>query len=135
MRISLTFDFGRNEPTILTHILLYIKIHFKANKNAPFLTLFSVNFLKRRFFAVEPFGLFQFLQSFLSQTPENTPKAEEPNAINPDKRSDEFAPSPAKPKAESTTEPQTRPEADSSNQAILSFMQAHETRAKRIKKT
>ena len=84
---------------------------------------------------MEPFGLFQFLQSFLSQTPENTPKAEEPNAINPDKRSDEFAPSPAKPKAESTTEPQTQPEADSSNQAILSFMQAHETRAKRIKKT
>lgn len=87
---------------------------------------------------MEPFGLFQLLQSFLSQNPENTPQAEETNAINPDKRSDEFAPSPvepkAEPKAEATTESQPRSEADSSNQAILSFMQAHETRAKRIKK-
>lgn len=129
MRISLTFDFGRNEPTILTHILLYIKIHFKANKNAPFLTLFSVNFLKRRFFAVEPFGLFQFLQSFLSQNPESTPKAEDPNAINPEKHSAESAsPDEANPQSEAQIQ------ADSSNQAILSFMQAHETRARRIKK-
>lgn len=82
---------------------------------------------------MEPFGLFQFLQSFLSQTPENAPKAEEPNAINTEKRSDASALH-AESKAEPKTEPQTRSEADSSNQAILSFMQAHETRARRIKK-
>ena len=78
---------------------------------------------------MEPFGLFQFLQSFLSQSPESTPKAEEPNAINPEKYSDESAsPDEANPKSEAQIQ------ADSSNQAILSFMQAHETRARRIKK-
>lgn len=127
MRISLTFDFGRNEPTILTHILLYIKIHFKANKNAPFLTLFSVNFLKRRFFAVEPFGLFQFLQSFLAQNPENANEAQAPDTSESEKQAEESAP-------KTSAEPESEMETDSSNQAILSFMQAHETRAKRIKK-
>ncbi len=127
MCISLTFDFGRNEPTILTHILLYIKIHFKANKNTPFFTLFSVNFLKRRFFAVEPFGLFEFLQSFLSQNPKNARDSEAPDTIESEKRAED-------PVAKTSAEPETEIEADSSNQAILSFMQAHESRARRIKK-
>ena len=119
--------FGRNEPTILTHILLYIKFHFNANKNTPFLTLFYANFLKRRFFAVEPFGLFQILQSFLSQNPENKQEAEADDRSESDKSSEKSAP-----QANAASVPQ--PEADSSNQAFLSFMQAHETRAKRIKK-
>lgn len=122
--------FGRNEPTILTHILLYIKFHFNANKNAPFLALFSMNFLKRRFFAVEPFGLFQILNSFLNQNPKNAPQAESGDTDESENRLDRLDQSTQK----SNAEPEKEMEADSSNQAFLSFMQAHETRAKRIKK-
>ena len=75
---------------------------------------------------MEPFGLFQILQSFLGQNPENAPQAEESAAQNEN---------PAKESAPQEIDvPQSSPEPDSSNQAILSFMQAHETRAKRIKK-
>ena len=38
------------KATTLTHILLYIKMQIKANKNASFFMIFSVNFLKRRNF-------------------------------------------------------------------------------------
>ena len=75
---------------------------------------------------MEPFGLFQILQSFLSQNPENAPKAEEATAQN-EKELEASAP-----QAHTAIEP--TPDPDSSNRAILSFMQAHETRAKRIKK-
>ena len=76
---------------------------------------------------MEPFGLFQILQSFLGQPTEPAPKLEESAARESEKDSEESAP-----QANAVHEPQ--PEADSSNQAILSFMQAHETRARRIKK-
>ena len=92
-----------------------------------------MNFLKRRFFAVEPFGLFQILQSFLSQNPENAPQAEVPKASENAPQAEETMPT-------TNEAPHPLPQADSqigddsSNQAFLSFMQAHEKRAKRIKK-
>ena len=79
---------------------------------------------------MEPFGLFQILQSFLKQSPESAPQAEESDALKTENRSDEPAPS----FNEQNTKPETTPQADLPNQAILSFIQAHETRAKRIKK-
>ena len=86
-----------------------------------------MNFLKRRFFAVEPFGLFQILNSFLNQNPKNAPQAEAGDTDESEKPLDQ-------PEQKTNAEPQSEIQADSSNQAILSFMQAHETRAKRIKK-
>ena len=76
---------------------------------------------------MEPFGLFQFLQSFLAQTPENTPEMQVSDTSESEKSAEESAP-------KTNAEPEREMEADSSNQAILSFMQAHETRARRIKK-
>ena len=76
---------------------------------------------------MEPFGLFQFLQSFLAQTPENANEAKAPDTSESEKQAEESAP-------KTNAEPERKMEADSSNQAILSFMQAHETRARRIKK-
>lgn len=75
---------------------------------------------------MEPFGLFQILQSFLSQNEKNTPKTEEV-PLHQDVQKTE----------EETIPPQPSPEKkeDSTNQAFLSFMQAHENRAKRIKKS
>ena len=84
----------------------------------------------------EPFGLFQILQSFLTQAPVSAQEAAQPS----DKNS---APEQAQ-NAEKTelTEHETERlatatennSAASNNQAILSFMQAHENRARRIKK-
>ncbi len=79
---------------------------------------------------MEPFGLFQILQSFLAQAPENAPKSEAEERNENDERSENSAQASAQKEESaeasfSTTSP---------NQAFLSFMQAHESRAKRIKK-
>lgn len=76
---------------------------------------------------MEPFGLFQILQSFLGQNSENATKAEKSAASESENSLEESAP-------QENAVPEPQPEIDSSNQAILSFMQAHETRARRIKK-
>lgn len=76
---------------------------------------------------MEPFGLFEFLQSVLGQSPEKAPKENSAAPIENDKRTEETTP-------KVSAEPAPEMQADSTNQAILSFMQAHETRAKRIKK-
>ena len=78
---------------------------------------------------MEPFGLFQFLQSFLNQTPENAP-ATPPASTG--ESTDNVAPTMVNAQTEQTANDDAPPNA--SNQAFLSFMQAHETRAKRIKK-
>ena len=78
---------------------------------------------------MEPFGLFQFLQSFLNQNPENTPPT--PPASTGESN-DNVASTPTNEQTGQKVEYGEQP--DASSQAFLSFMQAHETRAKRIKK-
>ena len=80
---------------------------------------------------MEPFSLFQFLQSFLGQNPENAPQAQAPAGIDDESRATETAPTA---NTEQKNALETEWEADSTNHAILSFMQAHDSRAKRIKK-
>ena len=72
---------------------------------------------------MEPFGLFSFLQSLLTK-PE--PKEGTENPQND---------SPTAPETGGRKDIETTPQnADSSQKAILSFMQAHDERAKRSKK-
>ncbi len=79
---------------------------------------------------MEPFGLFQILQSFLSQPPENASKSEAEEINESDERSENSAPK----DTQTHLNAEASYSSDSPNQAILSFMQAHESRAKRIKK-
>ena len=74
----------------------------------------------------EPFGLFQILQSFLAQNPE-TPTAQPQPATE---RADEKTAEPPVLDAATAEEP----ESAERGRAVLDFMQAHEIRAKRIKK-
>ncbi len=76
---------------------------------------------------MEPFGLFQILHSFLSQNPKNASQAEAGDTSENEKPLEQT-------EQKTNAESEKKVEADSPNQAILSFMQAHETRAKRIKK-
>ena len=72
---------------------------------------------------MEPFGLFSFLQSLLTK-PEQKEGAE--NAQNDSQTA---------PETEGRKDIETPPPpAESSQKAILSFMQAHDERAKRSKK-
>ena len=77
---------------------------------------------------MEPFGLFQFLQSFLNQTTENTPTTPTPFASE---KENNVAP----PAEQGDANAEYGEQSDASNQAFLSFMQAHDRRAKRIKKS
>ena len=76
---------------------------------------------------MESFGLFQILHSFLSQKAQNEAVAEESFATENKERLEESA-------TQSKAANDLEPESDSTNDAFLSFMQAHEARAKRIKK-
>ena len=90
----------------------------------------------------EPFGLFQILQSFLSQTPlskqENTQPLEQNTAPNPSENVQNGTNLKTDNKTDGNTDNANNQvdndSASPNNQAILSFMQAHENRAKRIKK-
>ena len=73
---------------------------------------------------MEPFGLFQLLQSFLSSAPQTeqpTPPTETP-----------LAEEPALPDAPPA--PEKKEEIDYSRQAIMGFLSEHDRRAGRIKK-
>jgi hypothetical protein len=73
-------------------------------------------FQKEGNFSLEPFGLFQFLQSLL-----NTGEKKDENPV---------APTPEKAEEIPTQTSQTPPQ----NTAITDFLSAHEQRARRIKK-
>ena len=76
---------------------------------------------------MEPFALMQFLQSIFAQNPQNSPQ-------NTDDRKTE-TPSPTNPPDPSTVaEEKTEQTASKQSDAILDFMQKHETRARRIRK-
>lgn len=83
---------------------------------------------------MEPFGLFQILQSFLTQAPENAPKSEAEERKENDERSENSAQASAQTSAQKEEIAEASFSTTSPNQAFLSFMQAHESRAKRIKK-
>ena len=80
---------------------------------------------------MEPFGLFQILQSFLNQSSENAPQT--PSSCAP--QTEKNSPPPSLPNEQADTKTEYDVQPDASSQAFLSFMQAHETRAKRIKKS
>ena len=88
--------------------------------------------MKKEIFSLESFGLFQILQSFLGQNPQNAPDVEIPDVDESAHNAPESAP---KTSERESALSEAQQEADPSTQAILSFMQAHETRAKRIKKS
>jgi hypothetical protein len=93
-------------------------------KTRRFYRFFSLNFVFWRFFAMEPFGLFQLLQSFLASAPNTaqpTPPAEPQNAETP-------TPTPPQ------TPPEKKEEVGYSYQAIMGFLSEHDRRAGRIKK-
>ena len=115
--------FTRYKQTTLTHILLYIKTQIKANKNTPFLPLFFVKFLYLEIFYMEPFGLFQLLQSILPSTAPTSDSANPP--INDEKDEEIHSSSPV-------NEPVSPPYSAAQN-AVLGFMDAHERRAKRLR--
>ena len=93
-------------------------------KTRRFYRFFSLNFVFWRFFAMEPFGLFQLLQSFLTSAPNTaqpTPPPEPPTAEEP-------VPAP------SSAPPEKKQEINYSYQAIMGFFNEHDRRAGRIKK-
>ena len=74
-------------------------------------------------FSVEPFGILQFLQALLPQTPNATAP------INDETTAQTATPVPTD---ESVNEPKTQSE--QAQDAFLRFLQAHDNRAKRTKK-
>lgn len=89
----------------------------------------------------EPFGLFEFLQSFLGKNPLSPPDTQEnPTIENPQKTMQTPTPAATENSAENNAEYSAESTAEtasntSNHQAIVQFMQTHEQRAKRIKKT
>ena len=82
----------------------------------------------------EPFGLFQILQSFLSQSPQNGQTPPPPETEQATQNSAENT-SESQPTSERTGEQNADgATAERCQNAAVSFMQAHENRAKRIKK-
>lgn len=77
---------------------------------------------------MEPFGLFQILQSFLAQNPHSSPQTDNAEE-SADVQNVESPPAPPPASQGAPTQ-----DGDSTNQAILSFMETHDTRARRIKK-
>ncbi len=79
----------------------------------------------------EPFGLFQILQSFLSQTPQTPPS--QPPTSETENVAETVAEQPP-----ASERPTTVPAMENANaereRAVLEFMEAHDVRAKRIKK-
>ena len=84
----------------------------------------------------EPFGLFQFLQSFLGQNPPASPETQERSANeNLQTIQETLTPAATENNVETHAESVAETAPNTSNrQAIVQFMQTHEQRAKRIKK-
>ncbi len=76
---------------------------------------------------MEPFGLFQILQSFLNKTPIATANTTDTEEQTPS----ESVPTPS---AEGEIEKEHQEEERTSPNAFLSFMDAHDKRARRLKK-
>ncbi len=77
---------------------------------------------------MEPFGLLSFLQSMLTQPPQNTENKENTVAPNADAAPDHSL------SENMDTTPQTSAENEKKQDAILAFLTAHERHAGRIKK-
>lgn len=107
-------------------------MQIKAIKNTPLLIVFCVKFFEKQEnfnnggdFYLEPYALFNFLQSILAST--STEKKNESTAETATQKPEKLE------KTEKIEEQQTPPKQEQ-NTAFLQFMQAHETRAKRTKK-
>jgi hypothetical protein len=102
-------------PTILTHILLYIKSTRKSIKNGLFFRGFSMKFWKTEIFcAMEVFGLLNLLKNVLESAP--APTADAPTT------EEKHAPPPPE-----------EPQAPARN-PYLDFAAAHDARARKIKR-
>ena len=106
---------------LLSHTLLYIKIAIKANKNAALFAIFLEKFIIWRIFSVEPFGIFQFLQSLLTKT-------EESEALSTENAEQK----PTDPPSEEPKNPV--PDSSPAQDAFLGFLSMHDRRAKNVKK-
>ena len=110
-------------------------MQIKAIKNTPLLIVFCVKFFEKQEnfnnggdFYLEPYALFDFLQSILAST--STEKKNESTAETATQKPEKLE---KIEKTEKIEEQQTPPKQEQ-NTAFLQFMQAHETRAKRTKK-
>jgi hypothetical protein len=113
-------------------------MQMKANKNAPFFTLFFLEIKKKEFFYLETFGLLNFLLPLLDFTKKTTQNALEQTSdfsldfpVQNAKISTDFS---LEKQENSPILEQEKSEEISSQNAILAFYQAHEKRAKRTRK-